>query len=574
MRRYKVVLLRCICFPLIIAFMWSCSHSPNIDTYTETMPKDYTINFLHNSQNKDGGYPALTQELSTPYDVYYLYYLMLMKEELKKTLTTEDSKSIFKYITDDSKRILFREGQADELSPLYYFTSMFYKEVLLTPEIKDEIIGSIEKPKIEDSGYYSLSKIDKSGNPANDDKILTYSSYMATYILSLLGENLDDPASEEWLVASLSNIRVFDLSTASDLMLIIKMCNLRNIDISQYQNEIEEKITFIVQELVDQNDFNMLFLDPVIELIELYPGSGLSLYPLKVKVDALQSKDTGWFSIDPNSAENILPTYIAIKFYNYENIEIKNSELIEKNINNYKLGHLYLFYNKKPSLLFTTYYTDKIISLTSNQRQNYSTFLQEIDFSKLSAIEKYYYLALGGQIITGIDSMLDSLYIDLDKFVLMSDYSGIVFILKAFDLLNHRLPNEKIDMIITSLNTNNNLEISSKDTRETIVMKHYYTLLLNEHVNLDTSVKESIEYLKTTVESSEEVFNKSYNIEILFMIAELLEENKIFFDYEAIREKVKKATLYNTFIKAGSDPNSQVSYLATYIAMKYGINYI
>ncbi|GAA3402147.1 hypothetical protein ACFFNY_03645 [Paenibacillus hodogayensis] len=526
------------------------------------------VNFILQSQNIDKSYPLLSTEIDAVYDIYNLYYLKQIKDRLNTPIKSDELEDTYNFIVNNKENILFPEKRNDNISTLYFFTSIFKDYIEKDIETKEEIIHYILELKLP-NGSFSYSKNNIEEILANE-KTQYLSTYMAVFVLRDLGYLTPINETNEWVKVKLSKLDKYNYTTTGHLFLALQTAKLLNVEFDE--PKIIEKLENMASEIArfTNNDDALLLLviDPLIDFKNIYPQANINLNIYKEKIEKLQL-DNGFFKIDSQSEENILATFIALKYFDtiHFSLKTKREELLSK-IEKYKLSPYYLYYQKKPGTLEATYFSNKIKNLVNpNDKTNYDSFLSKINANELGSAQMFYYLSLN-QASFDKERIKQLVISHLEKNISNKSYMEIHYNILSLKILDQPLPDDKLIAISNMITTNlSNQNLSSPESAPYLA---FYRLLLSEAIGQPyESSQQDKNFLKTIFENPTNLYESNYSVEFYFLFYELL--IKYFKDLKTtqLEKLIEESRNEYGFVRTGIGDPSSTSYGLTFKTLYY-----
>ncbi|REK76254.1 hypothetical protein [Paenibacillus paeoniae] len=541
--------------------------SPSVfkGSYSNYSANDF-IKLITYSQNQDGGYPRLN-EFDTKYDLYYLFHLILIQKQLGLELNHNEIANLYQYL-----RIGFLNNEYTRIYEYYYFAMIFESNIIVDSEVKDKLIDCISALRMS-NGFYSYDSDEIKS--FNDDESQYYlSTSMAMEAYKVLRYSAVDPNLNKWLEEKMKHLDKLDIKNSGHLLLLIKLSDL--IEVNYDKKILEEKTDKLIYDLENGlTEESLVFLDPIIELA--YKNNKIKeltfVYDFIVN---LQDNQNGWFKNDSESNVNVLPTYIALKYFNYLNLEIPNMLSLNKKLNEYKIGDIPFYYQKGSSDLLSTYYVKKIIKETNSNELNDNTdYSQNVDFSRMPVVNKFFYF---GQVNESVlekhkELLLNLTIKDLDTSIEQNNFADLYYTLLNLESLRYEINGDDIEEIEKKIIENIDLKLNDNSHSYDLndLIKSYYKSAIIDNLGLDIDISSDIDLLVEVIEMKNPLYtdliDMNYELEVYLDIYELLRKLNITFNNSMLIQKITEATTFYGVIKSGTGKFAYISYKVTYVSL-------
>lgn len=501
-------------------------------------------------------------------------------------ISDDEYKEIINWCENIPDKSLFDDKNFDNLSNIYYLKEIYtYRNYPIKPELKNKIIAYVKSLETND-GLFALSLIDKRNINDNEHKLdsTTFlSTFLAIDILNFFNLQPENPKIlYRWIDNMFNNdtyINDKSIAKNSNLLMLLKISNLLKYDISKYHKQIDRFSnsfnTILISELTNKKSIPIMFIDSIIDLDILLKKDDFLLNNkevIKEYYDNLQSSD-GWFGLVKGDQGNILPTYMALKYYSYFKFSVSNKSkivnLIRKNRILYEGYALLYTFQSELTATYYVYNIDKLLHLNAVNINNYLS-KNPINKDNLNPYNAYYYLKLCKQSNIKVnkkeyEDLAASIKLNISK-------NSLDSVMQCFDMIRYievlDLLGIKIDKqsIISKINTNNKQCDSAEEKYFKVCTELKLLKLLGakKDKNIIDKINVLIEYI-----NNYECLRENHRLLFLYNAFEALDTWKIDIpskiSYSKITELLNKCkTKGSTF---EYDINSFPCFVSTYYAL-------
>ncbi|AWZ50058.1 hypothetical protein C3495_14540 (plasmid) [Clostridiaceae bacterium 14S0207] len=326
---------------IILSFLYSLKYDRNITKKQHITHED--INNLKSTllltRNLDGGYHPIPNELGIVPDLYNTYYSLQILDLLKHPLSNKGYEEIIKWSKDTLNNQYMNKDNEDILSNLYFFIQILKQKNF---KIDDIFCSNILKylDKICDiDGTYNLATNFNEAISKDNNSLKYISNYYATEILKYINKEPKNIIYIKKWVKSMLEINLnkdISLNNCSNLLLLIKISNNINLDITNFMQKIKSQVTkynILIEKELNKNNISIpvIYINDLLEL-NLYLNKDLKTLKYLQNLDNYFNtlkNENGIYSLTDQEDPNVLPTYMILKYLNLRNIEINlNPNLI------------------------------------------------------------------------------------------------------------------------------------------------------------------------------------------------------------------------------------------------------
>lgn len=388
---------------ILLSSLYSSKHDENISRKQYITNTD--INNLKNTllltKNLDGGYHPIPNELGIVPDLYNTYYSLEILKLLKHPISNKEYEEIIEW----SKGILNNEYMdkynENILSNLYFFIKILtQKDVKIDDLLCSNILKYLDKIYDID-GTYNLAKNFNQTISKDNNSLKYISNYYATEILKYINKKPKDADFIKKWVKSMFEVNLnenISLNDCSNLLLLIKISNNINLDITNFTEKIKyqvNKYNGLIEKELNKNKVSIpvIYINDLLEL-NIYLKKDIKtlkyLQNLDKYFDTLKS-GTGIYSLTNQEAPNVLPTYIILKYLNLRNNDIDSNENLINSILKNRINYSgFISPEHIESNIKDTYYAYEIDKQFNNSKNstNIKNYLNK-NFNKLSKRDEY-----------------------------------------------------------------------------------------------------------------------------------------------------------------------------------------
>jgi len=521
-------------------------------------------NFILKSRNIDGGYGRI-HEFDITYDLYYLYYLLNIYNLTEKYYNPEELSNLYLYIKE-----AFLNDTYSDIKDYYYFVNIFKDQIKHDKDVLNNIVEFVISLKL-DSGLFKHNAKDEKNY---SDKAYYFSTYASLMILNLLDQDsqLIELKDTKWILQEkLNKIKKIGLDNLGYIHLFGD--SLLVLEHNIYSEQLLIKMQSLMQEeLKISENIPVVILDSIIEILSKYNKPEL-LLDIRNLIEKNQDLNSGWFKNDKESGINILPTYIAVKYFKEIDLEIPNLNKINKSLDRFLLGGLPQYYEASDSDLITSYYANEIIEKNGKISLDNVKFLENLDFQRMLPGERYYYLSLQNKSnIKKMGSEYESILLNyfnnnLNAESIVNIYSTILS-LKILNFSWSQDEKVKLNMLLKGIS-----DYDLKKSRLEDVANAYYISAINYELELGMDVSKQLDILKIIIEMKdptvEHLIDTMFNLEIMVDYYDILKSYSVVLEDGNFKKSIKNSTTYYGMLKSGTDSNAYVSYKVTSFALKH-----
>lgn len=543
------------------------------------------IKIINLSQNQDYGYHEFVISDNAKSDIYTTYYAL----EINKICEKKEKIDILNILENYKKNqndFFFNEDKFDNLSNIYFFTKIAQLDNI---NINNK---SIEKYVLNlqcNNGSFAFSKkhknmINTSKNKELDNSNLL-STYMALYVLNYYNNiKFDHDKLSKWIEDIFYNTQFTDISKSSYLLILIRICNLTNIDISIYCPNIDILIHNYNKQFnnyLKNNLLNIIILDDLVNLNKETNYNSLNeIDIIKVErlLNILQKKD-GWFSLDEASDTNILPTYIALNFKQYFKLNISNKDKILLKLDRFNIKNKgYVFITDLNSNLQSTYFAQQIYYLFGQDNINIKNYLNNFhDISNFSVMERYYYYnmlidsnKLNAEIIKAdyhsIGYLINNEINNISQLNNIDDYLDLYYNLLFLKKINYVIDNN-LKTNISNLLYFSSINIDELQNDKIITLKYALDILIFDLIEINQEdYKNNIENFNCELKKC--LYNeKDFDVILTYFYIHATNISGINYSKGKILQILKKCSNEDGTFRQNITKDSSSSFISTYYAL-------
>lgn len=273
-------------------------------------------------------------------DIYATYYSVLSLDLLHGSSERSDLKKFISNVEANYDTYFFNEKKFDNLSNIYFYvqTLKFSGNNVKDPS---RIVSYVSKLQTDQGNFGFSNKhklsLEMGGNVSGS----FLSTYMATFILTTLKADVPNITKlHNWIDNTITNaefVNDSEFKNGAYIFLLLGTCDLLNIkEKDSYLAANKDNVNSLVKKITKVDDFSYFSLNTLLDLSSYYQITLDSpiIDSIYKKIVATQSNDGGFIMGAGDKDSNILPTYIALRFFKQYGLPVSNERKVQSYLNN------------------------------------------------------------------------------------------------------------------------------------------------------------------------------------------------------------------------------------------------